>query len=120
MNSISLALISIAFGAVGQVLLKFGADKVKSLSFTPETFFIDVWKIMKAPQILTGMFFFAMSSLIWIKVLTQTELSSAYPLVSLSYILVAILSFLLLQEQFTVQKILGIAVIITGVLVLNI
>lgn len=96
-----------------------GANKLGSLSFSAGSFFPDILRIIKTPQILGGMFFFGVSSLLWIKVLTRSELSLVYPLVSLSYILVAVLSFLLLKEQFTVQKILGIAVIIIGVIVLN-
>lgn len=115
----SLALVSIVLGALGQVILKSGADKIGSLSLSASSLFSDLLRIIKTPQILSGMVFFGLSSLLWIKVLTRSELSLVYPMVSLSYILVAILSFLLFKEQFTMQKILGIAVIITGVVVLN-
>lgn len=114
-----LALVSIVLGALGQVILKSGADKIGSLSLSASSLFSDLLRIIKTPQILSGMVFFGLSSLLWIKVLTRSELSLVYPMVSLSYILVAILSFLLFKEQFTMQKILGIAVIITGVVVLN-
>ena len=119
MKGFSLVFISISMGAVGQLLLKIGADKIGSLSFSADSFFSDILKIIKTPQILGGMVFFGVSSLLWIKVLTRAELSLVYPLVSLSYIIVAVLSYLVLRENFTMQKILGIAVIIFGVLVLN-
>ena len=119
MKGISLALVSIALGAVGQVILKIGADKLGSLSFTGSALGSDLLRVIKTPEIIFGMFFFGLSSLLWIKVLTRMELSRAYPLVSISYIIVAVLSFVILREHFTMQKILGIVVIITGVIVLN-
>lgn len=119
MKGFGLAFISICMGAIGQVLLKFGADKIGSLTFSAGSLFSDMLKIIKTPQIIIGMIFFGVSSLLWIKVLTRAELSLVYPLVSLSYIIVAVLSYFLLRENFTVPKILGIAVIIIGVLVLN-
>jgi len=119
MKGISLALVSIALGAVGQVILKLGADKLGNLSFAGRALVSDLLRIIKTPEIIFGMLFFGFSSLLWIKVLTRMDLSRAYPLVSISYIIVAVLSYLILREQFTVQKIIGIAVIITGVIVLN-
>lgn len=119
MKGIGLALISIALGAVGQVILKLGANKLGSLSFTAGSFGADFIRIIKTPAILIGMFLFGLSSLLWIKVLTRADLSQAYPLVSVSYIIVAVLSFILLREQFSLQKVLGIGVIILGVIVLN-
>ncbi|MNL86178.1 4-amino-4-deoxy-L-arabinose-phosphoundecaprenol flippase subunit ArnF [compost metagenome] len=53
------------------------------------------------------------------KVLTQAELSYAYPMVSLGYVNVVLLSCFLLQETFTWNKLIGTAIIIIGILVIN-
>lgn len=119
MKGISLALVSIAFGAVGQVTLKIGADKLGGLSLAAGTITSDIIRVIKTTEIIIGLVLFGISSFLWIKVLTRADLSQVYPLVSISYIIVAVLSYLLLREQFTIQKVLGIAVIISGVIVLN-
>jgi multidrug transporter EmrE-like cation transporter len=55
----------------------------------------------------------------WIFVLKKLELSIAYPMVSLGYVFVMLLSFYFLQEQLYLTKILGTGLIVSGVVVLN-
>lgn len=57
--------------------------------------------------------------MLWIKVLTKSDLSYAYPMVSLGYVLVALLSKFLFNEPFTVNKVIGVVMIISGVFILN-
>lgn len=119
MNNILLAIISVFVGSVGQVVLKLGANKVADLTFSMSTIISDLWRLAKVSEIVLGMFLFAASSLLWIKVLTRVELSTAYPLVSIGYINVAVLSYFLFHESFSISKILGMAMIITGVVFIN-
>lgn len=112
-------MLSIVLGAIGQVIIKIGANKLGSLSLTTGSFAFDLLRIARTPEIIGGMVFFGTSSILWIKVLTGAELSQAYPLVSLSYLIVTVLSCLLFREQFTVQKVIGIVVIMSGVIMLN-
>ncbi len=119
MNTIILMLISIFLGSLGQVILKIGANKLGNFSLSFEALSLEVIRIAKIPEILLGVFLFGLSCLLWIKVLTKAELSYAYPMVSLGYINVALLSYFLFNEKFTFAKIIGIAMVITGVIVLN-
>ena len=52
--------------------------------------------------------------------LSNVHVSFAYPFQSLGYIVVATTAFLTLKEPFNAKKILGIAIICTGVIVLSI
>lgn len=119
MGQIRIIIISILLGATGQVLLKAGANRLGSLNITIDTFFQSIWKLITNPFIFIGMIFFALSSLLWIKVLTKSELSYAYPMVSMSYIIVGIASFVLFKESITINKIIGILTIVFGVFILN-
>lgn len=119
MNQIGLIITSIALGATGQVLLKAGADKLRDLNLSLSGLLPSIWSLLKTPAIVIGMFCFGFSSLLWIKVLTKSELSYAYPMVSFSYVIVAIAAAIFFKEAITINKIFGIAAIVMGVFILN-
>lgn len=112
-------LLSVFLGSLGQVLLKFGASRLGGLTLAPATLLADLLRIVKVPEIVFGVGLFSASFLLWVKVLTGTELSYAYPLVSLGYVNVMLLSWLLLGEAMTLNKVLGIGIIISGIIVLH-
>lgn len=60
-----------------------------------------------------------MALLFWIKVLSKFEISSAYPLISISYLLMLIPGYLLFNENISLQKILGVILILSGVFLLS-
>ena len=64
---------------------------------------------------LSGLFAYGLSTLIYIPALRGGELSVLYPIISLSFALVAILSGFLLGERMNWLKWGGIACIIAGV-----
>lgn len=112
-------LVSVFMGAIGQTVLKLGANKLDNLSLSFRTIFKDIIHILMVPEILVGLVLFGSSFLLWIKVLTKSDLSYAYPMVSLGYVLVALLSKFLFNEPFTVNKVIGVVMIISGVFILN-
>lgn len=122
MNNLLLILLSVSLGSIGQVILKLGANKLDKVEVVPmsvSTILNFIWAVLKIPDIIIGLFFFGSSFLLWVKVLTNNDLSYAYPMVSLGYILVAVLSYILFNESFTPGKILGIIVIVIGVFLVN-
>lgn len=109
-----LALISIMLGSIGQFVLKLAANEVKIQGSLLQL----AWSLVNF-KIIAAVFCFASSMLIWIFVLKKMELSIAYPMVSLGYIFVMLLSFYFLQEQIYPAKILGTGLIAAGVIMLN-
>jgi multidrug transporter EmrE-like cation transporter len=61
-----------------------------------------------------GLTLFATSVLIWMRVLSTTELSWGYPLLGLSYVFVALLGWLVFQEQLGLSRLVGIALVLIG------
>lgn len=111
-----IALISIALGSVGQFLLKLGSADVKldrGLVTAALSFILNL-------NIIISLFCFFSSMIIWVLVLKRMELSIAYPMVSLGYIVTMTLAFLFLNEPLRLTKLLGTALIISGVMVINI
>lgn len=119
MNKLLLIIVSVLLGSIGQVILKIGANKLGTLALLPQTLIADLFRMIRVPEIFLGLILFGASFVLWVKVLTNSDLSYAYPMVSLGYINIIILSYFLFKEPFTTTKIIGIALIIFGVIVLN-
>jgi drug/metabolite transporter (DMT)-like permease len=102
-------------GAVGQILLKVGANRLGSINFNIE----GLLSIIKNYYIIIGLVLFGTSFLLWVKILTKNDLSYVYPMVSISYIIIILASRFLFNEPFTINKIIGIIAIICGVFIIN-
>jgi multidrug transporter EmrE-like cation transporter len=111
-----MAIISVLLGAAGQVLVKMGARNLE-LSFAWHDLFASLWTILRNLPVMSGLLLYGLSFLLWVKVLTELDLSYAYPLVSLGYILVIICSYFLFKEQLSAYRLFGILLIIAGVVV---
>ncbi len=64
---------------------------------------------------MAGIISYGFSFLLWIKVLSKVELSYAYPMVSLGYVLIMIFSYFFFKENITPIRIVGVALIMIGV-----
>ena len=67
----------------------------------------------------TGMLCYAASVCVWVAALSKAPVSTAYPMLSLGYVVVAAVSVAWLGETLTPAKMLGIALICTGVLLVS-
>lgn len=65
-------------------------------------------------RIIAGTFLYCVSFIIWIITLNRVEITFAYPLLSLSVVLVAIISWLFFNETFNMIRLSGIALTIMG------
>lgn len=70
------------------------------------------------PWILSGFGVAFLASVAWSITLTKFELSFAYPFTSLSFIVVFFLSIFLFREPFSVYRLLGIVLIMSGLVML--
>jgi len=118
MNSTACTAIVIAVvgGALGQILMKIGMQSVSIHS--PVLFLQDLQSYPLAfIALLAGILAYLVSMIIWVLALKQFKLSTAYPILSLGYVLVYILAAILpgLQESITTEKTIGIALIMFGV-----
>ena len=100
---------SVTLGAVGQVLLKWGASK-------PSTSFIEQFT---DPVVIGGLGVYFVAALFYTTALKQLPLSVAFPSVSASYAIVAVLAFLIWKEPFGAKQIAAFILILAGVYLLN-
>ena len=99
--------IGILAGIAGQMLLKAGADAPDFIS-----------QLMR-PSTICGLALYGSAAFLYIVALRKIPVSVAFPSVSLSYALVAVLGHFLFGEPFGIKQIGGIALIMGGVLLIN-
>lgn len=101
-------LAAIVMGVAGQLLFKAGADRSS-----------DIIRQFLDPLTMTAFAVYAVSALLYATSLRKLPLSVAFPSVALSYIAVAVASHLLWHEPMSWQRVSGIALIVAGVVLLN-
>jgi multidrug transporter EmrE-like cation transporter len=110
-----LLLTSIFLGVLGQILMKWGLISPKPLwnQSAPALQLISSWPV------LLGLGFYGFSSIFWLMTLKRMDLSQAYPLVSIGYVLVLIAGRFLFHESIPPIRFWGIGFIIIGVFCLS-
>lgn len=108
---------TIGFTVYGQLILKWRIAQFGPLP--PEL--IDKLKFLLGllldPAIFSGFAAGFLASLAWMAAMTKFDLSHAYPFMSLNFVVVLLLSGWLLSEPLTLQKALGVGLIVLGTLV---
>ena len=112
-----LLVVAILFSVSGELLLKDGMNKVGTLSFRPSLFLPTLWRAFTTPQIIIGFILAFAASIFWLAVISRVQLSYAYPMLSLSYVVVLFASWLLLGESFSFTRLVGVFIICSGVFV---
>jgi drug/metabolite transporter (DMT)-like permease len=112
--ALALLLVAICLGATGQVLMKTG---LRALGTQPSPATV-VLSIFRSAYVAGGIACYAVSSVIYLLALSKLALSYAYPMVALSYLLVTILAWRVLDERIPLLRVVGLGVIMLGVIVM--
>lgn len=112
-----LILLSVTLSAVAQLVLKKGmsAPSMQTAMANGSGFEV-VMRIVFSPLVLGGLFIYFLGALVWLLVLSKVDLSQAYPLVGLGFIITMILSIVFLSETVSIWRFAGTFVIISGVI----
>jgi multidrug transporter EmrE-like cation transporter len=114
-----LVLIPVFIGAFGQIFLKKGMLQVGGFAIRNTNMLHKFIEIFLNPWVLTGFVFYFLSSLLWLIAISRIQLSIAYPMLSISYILVLVASWFLFNEPVTLVRWSGVAVICAGVYLIS-
>jgi len=119
MNAAELILIlsGVTLNAVAQLLLKAGARDVGRFAFVWENAIPIGTQLLTSAPIIGGLACYVASVAIWIMALSRVDVSIAYPMLSIGYVINALLAWWLFGEAVTAQRIAGITIIIIGVVV---
>ena len=104
--TLSLIFANIILLVLGQTLWKLGLDKV-GFSFTLS----GIIKTIFTPLVFLGLCVYIVATVIWFYVLSKTEISTAYPLQSLCYVLAALVGIFVFRENVSAVKWIGLFMI---------
>ena len=114
-----LLLVAISLSVSGELLLKHGMNQVGVLSIQPDEVLSGLGRTFSQPAIWGGFVLLFSGAIFWLAVISRVDLSLAYPMLSLGYVIVVIASWLLLKENITFVRLLGVMVICLGVVVVS-
>ena len=115
--SFTLIMIGVLLNAAAQLLLKAGTNSVGGFAFSRENILPVGWQLATEPHIIAGMSCYVFSVVVWVLALSRVEVSIAYPMLSIGYLLNAIAAWYLFGEAVSVTRLVGIGVIILGVFI---
>ena len=118
-HNMLIIVISVLLNAFAQLFIRKGMLLIGSLTLNIQNIVSLCFKVLTNIFLLSGMTCYAISILLWMVVLSRVNVSVAYPLLSIGYIVTAIMAYFLFGETLTLQKVAGIIVICLGVWLLT-
>ena len=110
-----LILFGVLLNAAAQLCLKAGVRQIGHFDFSLANAWPTAWSLATNLPIIGGLSCYAISVVVWIMALSRVEVSVAYPMLSIGYVVNALLAYWMFGEALVAQKLVGIAVIIVGV-----
>lgn len=113
--SFSLVFLGVTLNAVAQLMLKLGTNRTGTLEFSLAAAASTGVRILSQWPFIVGFALYGISVVVWIAALTRVPVTIAYPMLSLGYVINAVLASRFLGESLSTTGWLGIALIGMGV-----
>jgi multidrug transporter EmrE-like cation transporter len=104
---------------ISQIFIKKGMNAIGYFEFSLQNLWTIGLKVATSLYIFTGLTCYVFSFIFWLLTLSRMDVSLAYPLSSIGYIMTALASYFILQEKLPLIKIVGIFIIMIGVYVVS-
>lgn len=108
-----LVLVALSFSVSGELMLKSAMNQIGTFSFS--NFLPSLGRILSHPRIWGGFGLFALGAFWWLAVLSRVNLSWAYPMLAIGYIMVLVFSAIILKEHVSLIRWAGAVVICVGI-----
>ncbi|MEO7496478.1 MAG: EamA family transporter [Massilia sp.] len=119
LSTFAFIITGVLLNAAAQLLLKAGTNAMGgAIHLTADNWFATGIKVATQLPILAGLACYAVSLVVWIIGLSRTDVTIAYPMLSLGYVVSAFGAWIFLGEIVSPQRMLAIAVIMVGVVLL--
>ncbi|MCG6862067.1 MAG: EamA family transporter [Chromatiaceae bacterium] len=120
MNPLTLSLVvtGVLLNAMAQLALKASVRGMGAIELSTAAALPTALKLSAEPWLWLGLILYVVSVTVWILALSRVDVSIAYPMLSLGYIVNAIVAWAWLGEDMNLAKVAGIGIIIFGVFVL--
>jgi len=111
----SLIMTGVLLNSAAQLMLKAGVRHMGVISLQFPALVKAGFSLAVNPYIIAGLSCYVVSVVVWLLALSRVAVSIAYPMVSIGYIVTAVVAWLYLGEQMNMTRWAGIVVIIIGV-----
>ncbi len=118
LTSFLLILTGVLLNAGAQLALKASVQETGAIAFNFAASGDAALKLMSGPWLWAGLFCYGISVVVWILALSRVDVTIAYPMLSIGYVVNALAAWALFGEALTVARLGGIGIIILGVYVL--
>ena len=115
----ALILTGVLLNAGAQLLLKAGVGPLGSITVTWATLLPTAMQVLSQWPILAGLACYVLSVGVWIVGLSRVDVSMAYPMLSMGYVVNAVAAWWLFGEALGPMRCAGMAVILIGVLLIS-
>jgi len=113
-----LVLTGVLLNAVAQLALKASVSDTGVINLDMQSLFTSAGSLVSNLWLWIGLICYAISVVVWILALSRVDVSIAYPMLSIGYIVNAVAAWQLFGEPMNLGKVVGIGIIIVGVYVL--
>jgi multidrug transporter EmrE-like cation transporter len=118
LTTFGMILVGVLLNAGAQLFLKAGTRTLGVIGTGSAGFLETTIMVVLQPHIVAGLMCYVLSVGIWIIALSRVEVSLAYPMLSIGYVVNAFAAWYLFGEVLTPMRLLGIGIIVVGVAVL--
>ncbi len=115
MKYLPIILLGVLLNAAAQLMLKEGMRRIGYFDFALANAVPIALQVARNVFIIGGLVLYVVSVAVWLLVLSRVEVSFAYPLLSVGYIVNAVAGYYLFQENLSLTRITGIFIIVVGV-----
>ena len=112
---LALVLTGVLLNAIAQRLLTAGAGSLAQVELRVSNAMAIAGKLVFNVPIIAGLGCYVLSVVFWILALARVEVSVAYPMLSLGYVVNALAAWWLFDENLSGTRLAGIGVILVGV-----
>lgn len=119
LSAFLLIISGVLLNALAQLALKASVNDMGAISVSLNTAVPVFSRLAIEPWLWVGLVCYGISVIVWILALSRVDVSIAYPMLSIGYIVNALAAWQLFGEALTTQRIMGIGIIIVGVIVLT-
>ena len=114
----TLVLTGVLLNAVAQLALKASVNDTGIISLDMQSLLSSAGSLATNLWLWLGLICYAVSVVVWILALSRVDVSIAYPMLSIGYIVNAVAAWHLFDEPMNLGKVVGIGIIIVGVYIL--
>jgi multidrug transporter EmrE-like cation transporter len=116
--SFSIILTGVMLNAIAQLALKASVKEMGAIGLNLSSSSSAFLKLITEPFLWIGLFCYGISVIVWILALSRVDVSIAYPMLSMGYVVNAFFAWQLFGEAMNPARLIGMGVVLLGVYLL--